>query len=390
MEVTKKRLLFVTSNSGCGGINRALLNLVELLDHDKYDVSIMSMSRFGQYKDGFPNAQNIKADKWYNAFNKPLKKQRDFISVIGICRIINKFLKDKIRLSLEQRVISFIESEDFDVVIAFGEGAATNFVGKIKSQKKVAWLHCDYASYLKIIPSKMVEADMHNYTRFNKIVCVSKYTADVFESLVPNVSEKLMSVHNLMNSAEMKRLSNEFVPHMYDHDGFNIVTVGRIDTVKNQSIIPEAASLLKQNSIRFKWYVVGPIGTISEYDKLISLIRKYDVQDCVILLGEQTNPYPFIKNANLLVNTSISEACPYVINEAKILGTPIVCTNFGSAKEFIEPNVSGIITTHRKIGESILNLIQDKKLYNRLRNSVKNFVYDNKDIMSHIETIIDE
>ena len=109
-----------------------------------------------------------------------------------------------------------------------------------------------------------------------------------------------------------------------------------------------------------------------------------EVGDCVIYLGEKDNPYCYIRNSELLVNTSLSEACPYVINEAKILHKPVVCTDFGSAEEFIENGVNGYISPIESIHEPIISLIKNQELYDKMVSNISDFVYDNKRIINQI------
>ena len=144
-----------------------------------------------------------------------------------------------------------------------------------------------------------------------------------------------------------------------------------------------------KNSNTVKWYIVGPdVGNQEEYKSLKNNIEKYEVQSQVILLGEMSNPYPYIANADILACTSVSEACPYVINEAKILGTPIVSTNFGSAYEFIEDDKDGIIAPIEKMANAMDKLIDDHELYSRIKKTLGAFEYDNVKIMSAIYSLI--
>ena len=105
-------------------------------------------------------------------------------------------------------------------------------------------------------------------------------------------------------------------------------------------------------------------------------------------MGVKTNPHYYIKNADLLVSLSISEACPRVINEAKILHVPVVFTNFDTAKEFIENMENGLIYPIEEIKYSILEILQNKELNNKIRENISNFHFDNEDIMNNINKIL--
>ena len=105
-------------------------------------------------------------------------------------------------------------------------------------------------------------------------------------------------------------------------------------------------------------------------------------------MGIKTNPHYYIKNADLLVSLSISEACPRVINEAKILHVPVVCTNFDTAKEYIDNMKNGIISPIDEIKYSILEILQNDELKNNIKANISKFHFDNNDIMNRINEIL--
>jgi glycosyltransferase involved in cell wall biosynthesis len=107
-------------------------------------------------------------------------------------------------------------------------------------------------------------------------------------------------------------------------------------------------------------------------------------------LGQQDNPYPFIKHAHLLVNTSLSEACPYVVNEAKVLGTPVICTNFGSARQFITNGEDGYSVPLAEMPDAILNLLADQEAYDRIKCRLARFEYDNAAIVNQFMKLIND
>ena len=88
------------------------------------------------------------------------------------------------------------------------------------------------------------------------------------------------------------------------------------------------------------------------------------------------------------MNTSISEACPYVINEAKILGTPVVCTDFGSAKEFIDYGINGFYEPIEKVADRIICLIKNPNELLRVKNTLIDFRYNNWQILQQIYSLV--
>ncbi len=92
-------------------------------------------------------------------------------------------------------------------------------------------------------------------------------------------------------------------------------------------------------------------------------IKKYDLSDHFILLGVKANPYPFIKNADIYVQTSRYEGFGLAIAEARMLNIPVVTTKFDAVYNQMidgknglvvemnaEPVYKGILRMIKKIG----------------------------------------
>ena len=230
--------------------------------------------------------------------------------------------------------------------------------------------------------------ESHTYQKVNHIVCVSDYTTQSFVNIYPKIKAKTICIHNILDTDLVRRQACKPQQILFSAEYFNIVSVGRIDTVKQFSAIPKVVKYLLNNGRKVKWYIVGPKAVETEFQLLMDNISKYQVADNLILLGEKSNPYPYIANANLLVNTSISEACPYVVNEAKILHIPVVCTNFGSSYEFIENGVNGFISPIENLPDIIENIVGRGEVYETIKEGVKTFEYDNNLILSKIYSLI--
>ena len=281
---------------------------------------------------------------------------------------------------------STIKASDFDAVIACQESTATEFVSYSKVKSKIAWVRCDYSRYLSMINKDETSI----YKKFKRIVCVSDATAESFVKIFPELKDRTHAIKNpqsdkyIINQSKVDDLDSRFKT-----DKFTIVSVGRFDPVKRFEKIPSIASFLLENNVDFRWYIIGG-GSDSVVQELITNIKKEKVSDNVICLGIKTNPLFYIKKAELLVTLSSSEACPRVINEAKILGTPVVCTDFSTAKEYIESGKDGIIDTIDNIKYSILGIIKNKNLYDSIETNISKFEFDNSTLMNSIEGLLDD
>lgn len=380
-----KRVLFVVSRLNCGGINRALDNLLRIWDSD-ISVSVLAFDSTGQFAQGFHNSTIVKAPKLLDFLIRNLKNQRGFWKLIcASVKFFNKITHNYLYIKSMERLQQKISVDGYDAVIAFSEGLPTSFVADVENANKIAWIHCDYKSYQTFCPNNL-EEERKIYSKFNHIVCVSDYTRQSFTEVFPELESKTYYIYNILDIDGMRVKAKDFTVDEYNPDYFNIVTVGRIDPVKFQSRIPAIASKLRFTD--YNWYIIGPVMWQSEYDKLIKEIKRYGLLDKIHILGMKSNPYPYIMNADLLVNTSVSEACPYVINEAKILGTPVVCCDFGSAKEFISNGKDGYSVSFEDVAEHINKLHDDHSLYATIKENLLHFDYDNEAIIKKITKLL--
>jgi glycosyltransferase involved in cell wall biosynthesis len=102
-------------------------------------------------------------------------------------------------------------------------------------------------------------------------------------------------------------------------------------------------------------------------------VEELEVQEQVKLLGEQMNPYAFMRQADIYVQTSSFEGFGLTIAEAKILGKPVVSTNFDVVRNQLTHEKNGLIAemSGKSIADHIYRLMMDETLRNRMVNEIK-------------------
>ena len=384
----KKRILFVITYLNTGGICRSLQNFLNLYDATAYEVDVFAMVHQGAFKNQFSNCNLLPSNFFIEASVAHLDNQHGMAKATSaILKIADKITNYAVQRSFFRYVgRKLLNNNHYNAVIGFSEGLPSLFVSMMKHPNKIGWIHCDYASYMKV-GSGLSEERI--YEKLKSVVCVSDYTRESFIGVYPSMQDKTFSIYNIIDDKMIIENSQKDVGVPFDKNYFNIVSIGRIDPVKRLSKVPELARKVLNAGCKIRWYIIGPMGgTPTEYNLTNDNIHKYHVEGTVILLGEKTNPYPFIKQADLLVNTSISEACPYVINEAKILGTPVVCTNFGSAKEFINDGDNGKYGDIHILDQIIVSLVNDEDLLMRIKSKLETFTYNNNYILQKIYSLL--
>lgn len=383
----KRRILFVVTYFDCGGINRSLQNLLNRMDVNHYDVDVFGMVPDGMFSSLYMNCHVLPRHLLLSALMARYAQQKGVMRFLCMMvKVLSKVTNGLVGKWIKRNAAKSLKKRNYDAVVAFSEGAPTAFVGLMNHPNSVAWIHCDYASYRQILEN-IDERGL--YSSFKHIVCVAEYPRQSFISCYPELATRTITIYNILDDDMMKTMAKADVEETLSQDKFNIVSVGRLDPVKRLSIIPDIAQKLAEKGCNFRWYVIGPKGgTLDEYDKLEKGITEHGLSEVVYYLGEQNNPYAYISRSDLLVNTSISEACPYVINEAKILHTPGVCTDFGSATEFIDNGVNGFICPIDKMADTIERYIGDKDLQGKIKDNLSEFQYDNDILLKQVYQII--
>ena len=350
----------VVMSLSTGGTTSALKALMQTSFSKDNDISILTLCRTGI-------AQNPELKQY---IIMPGKLAQLWFLNIAKASLLTKILMLPIKVIkntpwLGQRIDTMIakhiarsaeRKERYDSVISFSEHIIPGIVQHFKNENKIVWIHCDYGNRIK-------RNDEHIFNKYRKIVCVSKFTRDSFVKRYPSLADRTVYIYNVCSIDSIRAKSKEEIDDkFFETSAFTILSIGRIAPVKRFHEIPAIAKRLKDAGCAFKWYIMGG-GSAEDTDKIKTAIESNGVKDEVIMLGARTNPFPYLKRADLLVSTSESEACPMIFNEAKILGTPIVSADFGSSYEFIKKDRDGIVTSLEDMHNAIATLINDKEKY---------------------------
>ncbi len=382
--MVKKKILIVVMSLSTGGTTSALKALMQTSFSQDNDISILALCRTGIAQN--PELQKYiimpgkLAQLWFlNIANASLLAKILMLPIKVIKNI--PWLGNRIDTMIAKHIARSTERrEQYDTVISFSEHIVPGIVQHFKNENKFVWIHCDYGNRIK-------RNDEHIFNKYRKIVCVSKFTRDSFVKRYPSLADRTVYIYNVCSIDSIRAKSKEEIDdRLFETSAFTILSIGRIAPVKRFHEIPAIAKRLKDTGCAFKWYIMGG-GSAEDTDKIKTAIENCGVKEEVIMLGARTNPYPYHKRADLLVSTSESEACPMIFNEAKILGTPIVSANFGSAHEFIKQGVDGYISSIEEMHNTISKLIEDKDEYSILNPSIEKALQEDS-IMAKINEII--
>ena len=370
-----KSLLFILPGFTTGGTVFSTLNMISLLCKEGYKVSVLAMTHQGTAKCAYSQFNILDEKFWISIISGATNKEHGYRRIASITvKLASKLLKhfniDIKRFIYRKAASDLQRHQHFDIVVACQEGSATQFVSYFSNAKRIAWVRCEYSSYKSMVTEeKYLEELRHIYPSYDNIVCVSATTRMDFLRYFANLENRVLAIHNIQDIESIEKKGDECIPETFPDNSFMIVSIGRIAPQKRFHKIPEIANIMKDKGISFNWYIIGDGNVDGEGDKLTHNIETYQCQDYVILLGHKQNPYPYIKRADLLVNTSYTEACPRVLAEARILNTPVVCADFKSATEFVDNGENGYIGTIDELPSIIGELITNEECYSRIKQA---------------------
>ncbi len=360
----KKNILIVAADSKPGGVTVALMNWCRILLSRGHAVTLLNLAADDSgFADLDPCVERIYlgglARRWQLG-PADIREAGGVLARMGLL-VLGGIKKLTTRLGCWLPLVwcGVRPIEGYDVVFAFRQGAPCyEFVcRKTQAPRKLAFIHGERA-YMGDIRSWS-----RYFPRFDAVACVSDYARGEFAAEFPALAERFVCVYNTFDTDAIRQKAACTVAALpvTEHGIIRLVTVARVENFFKQiDWIPRVARLIRDAGVEnFDWHVVGD-GPDLEADR--ALAEELGVGDRVVFVGFQSNPFPYVKAADLFVLPSRSEAYAMVVKEAQVLGIPVLSTHYSSAYEAIRPEIDGYIagTTPESLAEALIQLMADQ------------------------------
>lgn len=340
----KKNILIITGTLGGGGAEKVLETTLKFWDYTKYSVTLLVICNHN-------NLHQINNNVNIVYLNKIIPKS-----------YFNTFLHFH-KLSLfyfSMRINSIFKDEKFDSIISFSEGSALlcHSLMTNRTENNITWVHCDMSRYMWFSFMYNSEAEIKGiYKKMSHIVCVSESAKYGFIQRFGNLRQ-LTFIYNLIDKNVIRTRSLET---KIRKNKFTIVSCGRFVAIKRFDRVIEIAKLIKEWGYDAEFWIIGKGNELEQKLKLLSV--EYGLNEYVRFLGFKSNPYPYIKECDVLLVTSDSEAYPTIICEALCLGKTIISTPVPGCIELLKDGV-GIISKfdNVSIAKDLEKLINSKEL----------------------------
>ena len=384
--MTKFKVLFIIGNLDSGGVSKSLVNTLNAIDYTRNNVDLLVMSgRYGVFGQYLPQEVNVTFNKQIRNALHGIQGIWEFIkdwefklAVMSVVRIFFSLFNKSQAGYILSRMFPSLDAE-YDLIVDYnGQQQLYYMVDRLYGKKKVTFFHSDYDKwpYYKSMDKKY-------YPKVDMIFTISSQCVVSLKRNFPEVAHKVVLFENISSPSVINKMANEKIERNNWH-GHVFLTIGHVWKNKGIDLAIDAARILRQRGVDFSWLFIGKIAE----PKWLQIVDKYDLHDNMKFLGIKTNPYPYMKSADIIVHPSRFEGKSIALDEAKILCKPIVVTNFSTVNDqFIDGvNASICEMNGNSLANSIQQLLEDKSISDKYKDYLKSHIVDNS---SEINKLLD-
>lgn len=383
-----------------GGAEISLIGLLNAIDTSQYDVDLFIYSHQGELMKMIPSGIHLLPEvKEYAQIEKPIKevlKQGGW--KIAIARLWAKYkyslyakrnkLKDNAAILhyISESIIPFLPSlkkyGEYDLAVSFLIPHDI-VLKKVSAKTKIAWIHTDYTQI-----SVDVDKELPIWSRFDRIVSISKDVTKAFLQVFPSLSDKIIEINNILSPVFVRKRAEEFAVSFTKIEGrINLLSVGRYTTAKNYDNVPDICKRIREAGCDVYWYIIGYGGD----EALIrEKIKEAGMEGYVVLLGKKKNPYPYMKACDIYVQPSRYEGNSVTVREAQMLCKPVVVTDYLTAKSQIKQDIDGVIVPldNDECAKGLVGLIKNLDLQRKIIGYLQAHDYGNESEIEKLYLLI--
>lgn len=367
-----KKILFFIPNLMHGGAEKVLINLVNNLDRNKYDVTLQTIFDVGV------NKQYLNKDINYKYVFKKLFRGSTTM----------------FKLFSPEFLYKYLIKDEYDVVVSYLEGPTARIIsGCPYDSKKVSWIHIEMNDESKFaLGFRNSDEAKKCYSEFDEIVCVSNTVKQIFLETSGLNEDNVDVLYNTNETEQILEKSKEEVDDVsFDEDIVNICSVGKITGTKGYDRLARVHKKLIEEGLNHHIYILG-IG--EDEDKINKYIEENNLQDSYTLLGFRDNPYKYVAKCDLFICSSLREGFSTAVTESLVVGTPVVSTLCSGAQELLGYNNEyGLVVENSEEGiyQGMKKLLEDRELlaYYKEKAAQRGSFFSKEKTIEAVENMID-
>lgn len=393
----RKKILFIIGILDTGGVSKSMLSLLNVIDKEKYEVSLLMMNTSGAFSDQIPARIRVLSDSRLTALTSGFSGIKDLISFrkgigfhpllafLSLIRFVFSFIDKSLAGVFLARISPKITDESFDLIIDYnGQQDLYYMVDKLNGQQKITFFHSDYRKW-----RYYEKADRKYFGKVDGIYTISEECVFALKEVFPEYTDKFHLMENITSPSLINKLADELIEPTLtkqQHD-FIIASLGYVSIGKGSELAVQVAKKLKEAGISFEWWFIGGVTNDWDYQ---GFVKKNGLEDNVKFLGVKANPYPYLKRADLYVHLSKFEGKSIALDEVKVLCKPVVVTNFSTVHDQFEDRVNASICemTVEDATDKVTELIHNASLRQSYIDYLKQHIVDNSNEIEKIYSLL--
>lgn len=397
----KPSILIFSQAMELGGVERSLLGLLDSIDYDFCDVDLFLMRHSGELMPYLnPKVNLLPEIPQYASLAVPmvsLLPKGQFGVLCGRLRgktaakcFDRKHPSEKpsiaaLTYSHKYSLNSMprISTKTYDLAISF---LTPHYFARerVSAKKYAAWIHTDYTAL-----SFDRAAELAMWSGYDVICGVSEQTSDSFRTVFPELSGRVQTIENILPKELICRQAEVAQRDMPSDGAVKLLSVGRFCEAKNFDNVPDICRRLVEDGLDVKWYLIGYGG---DEPLIRQKITEAGMQDRVMLLGKQENPYPYMRACDLYVQPSRYEGKAVTVREAQLLGKPVVITDYATSASQLKDGIDGVIVPMDNAGcaAGIAGLLRDPVRMQMLSENCAKRDYTNRAEIEKIYALMEE
>ncbi|MEH1847237.1 MAG: glycosyltransferase [Nostoc sp.] len=196
------------------------------------------------------------------------------------------------------------------------------------------------------------------------IICATNKQAESMQNQFPQAKVSCLPVivdPPISNLSSIRKATDKSTP-------FHLLFVANLVQNKNPLIFCQAVKLVRDYGMNVKATLLGDG---SERPHIEAYCALEELENTIHLQGKVPNNevYSYLRNADLLISSSLGEPYGRSIVEAMSVGTPCICHKSGGPAEIIENEVDGLLVkelTAKAFADALALIYTNRQIWQRL------------------------
>ena len=369
---SKIKILHVITHLPIGGAQDNTLYTVELLDKEKYDISLCC-NLDGELVE---RAKKVEAVKLFDIpfLGREVSPYRDIRAFLSLYKLFKEedftiIHTHSSKAGLLARLAAVLNKTP--IVIHTIHGFAFNdFMNGLKK---------NFFIYLEKLLAKWTDV-LITVSNLNKKKIIDLNIAH--ENKIKNIYSGIdLSLFTNKRNDEFRKELN------LENDHLLLGSVGRLSNQKDPITMIEAFGIISKPFPNAHLALVGD-GELK--GKILEKIDQLKLNDRIHLTGNKNNPWSVYHSMDLFIMSSIYEGLGRSITEALSCGVPVVCTDVEGVPEIVRDNITGILVPPKdsnKLADGIIRTLNDMETAKKMAEEGRRFVNDNFDVNKMVNDI---